>query len=68
MIDISQTEQQLGSFSDNSMRYHKEFLCLTWAYALTLGDSYSIINDTLTEDKKERIWKAVEQQADQLHE
>jgi hypothetical protein len=25
----------LGSFSDNPTRYHKEFLCYTWVYALT---------------------------------
>jgi hypothetical protein len=68
MIDMSQTEQQLGSFSDNPTRYHKEFLPLSWAYALTWGDTYNIINDTLIEDEKERIWKAAEQHTDQLHE
>jgi hypothetical protein len=57
----------LGSFSDNPTRYN-EFLCFTWAYALTWGDTYNIISDALTEDEKERIWKAVKQQADQLHE
>jgi hypothetical protein len=68
MIDISQNEQRLSSFSDHPTRYHKKFLCLTWAYALTLGDIYNNINDTLMEYKKERIWKAVEQYTDQLHE
>jgi hypothetical protein len=57
MIDISQTEQQLGSISDNPVRYQKEFLHLTWAYALTWGDIYNRIkrreyrrqqNNTLT--------------------
>jgi hypothetical protein len=68
MIDISQIEQRLVSFSDNPTRYHKELLHFTQAYALTWGDIYNIINDTFKEDKKERIWKAVEQHADQLHE
>jgi hypothetical protein len=54
MTDMSQIEQRLGSFLDNPTRYCKEFLYLTW------GDIYSIINDTLMEGKKERIWKAAE--------
>jgi hypothetical protein len=53
MLDIFQIEQQLGSFSDNPTRYHKEFLCLTQAYAFSWGDIYNII-DTLMEDEKER--------------
>jgi replication initiation and membrane attachment protein DnaB len=61
MSDISQTEQQLGSFSDNPTRYHREYLRLTQAYALTWSDIYSIINATITEDEKDRMWKAVEQ-------
>jgi hypothetical protein len=52
MIAIPRIEQCLGSFSDNPMRYGKEFLHLTQAYALTLGDIYNFINDTLTEDKR----------------
>jgi replication initiation and membrane attachment protein DnaB len=58
----------LGSFSDNPTRYHKEFLHLTRAYALTWGDIYNIIDETLTEDEKERMWKAAEQHTNQLHE
>jgi hypothetical protein len=58
----------IGLFSDNPTRYRKEFLCLTWAYALTWSDVYNVINDTLMEDEKERIWKAAEQHTDQLHE
>jgi hypothetical protein len=68
MIDIFQIEQWLGSFSYNPIRNCKEFLHFTWDYALTGGKIYNIINESLTEDKKETIWKAVEQYADQLHE
>jgi hypothetical protein len=65
MLYIFQIEQRLGLFSNNPTRYHKEFLHVIQAYALTWGDTYNIINDTLTEDKKESIWKAAEQHADQ---
>jgi hypothetical protein len=61
MIDISQIEQRLGSFSDNLIKYCKKFLHLTWAHALTRGEIYNIINGTITEDQKERTWKAEEQ-------
>jgi hypothetical protein len=64
MIDISQIKQRLDSFSDNPTRYHKEFLCLTQAYALTWGDIYNIINDILIETKR----NIAEQHTDQLHE
>jgi hypothetical protein len=67
MLDILQIKQLLDSFSDTPTRYCKEFFCLTWA--LTWGVIYNIIiNDTLMEDEEERIWKAAEQHADQLHE
>ena len=41
--DMSQTEEKLGSFSENPTRYRKEFLCLTQAYHLTWSDLYYII-------------------------
>jgi hypothetical protein len=66
MLDISQIKQLLDTFSENPTRYRKEFLHLTWAYALTWGDIYDITNDTLKEDERERIWKAAEQHPDQL--
>jgi hypothetical protein len=68
LLDSSQTGQRLVSFSGNPTKHRKEFLHLTQAYALTWGDSYNVINDTLTEDEKERIWKAAEQHVYQLHE
>jgi hypothetical protein len=39
-------------FSDNPIRYHKEFLHLTRAYALTWSDIYNIINDILKRMKR----------------
>ena len=65
--DMSQTEEKLGSFSENPTRYRKEFFCLTQAYHLTWNDLYYILNATLTPDEKERIWQAAGIHADQLH-
>ena len=41
--DMSQTEEKLGSFSENPTRYRKEFLRLTQAYHLIWSDLYYII-------------------------
>ena len=64
---MSQTEEKLGSFSENSTRYRTEFLRLTQAYHLTWNDLYYILNATLTPDEKEQIWQAAWTHADQLH-
>ena len=65
--DMSQTEEKLGSFSENPTRYRKEFFCLTQAYHLIWNDLYYILNATLTPDEKERIRQAARVHADQLH-
>ena len=65
--DMSQTEEKLGSFSENPTRYRKEFLCLTQAYHLTWNDLYYILNATLTPDEKEQIWQAARTHGNQLH-
>ena len=49
--DMSQTEEKLGSFSENPTRYRKEFLRLTQAYHLTWSDLYYILNANLTPDE-----------------
>ena len=63
---MSQTEEKLGSFSENPTRYRKEFLCLTQEYHLTWNDLYYILNATLIPDE-ERIWQAAWTHAHQLH-
>ena len=65
--DVSQTEEKLGSFSENPARYRKEFLRLTQAYHLTWSDLYYILNTTLTPDEKDQIWQSAGTHADQLH-
>ena len=56
LSDMSQIEEKLGSFSENSTRYRKEFLRLSQAYNLTWSDIYYILNATLTPDEKDHIW------------
>ena len=48
LSDMSQTEEKLGSFSENPTRYRKEFLRLSQAYNLTWSDIYYILNATFT--------------------
>ena len=55
LSDMSQTEEKLGSFSENPTRYRKKFLRLSQAYNLTWSDVYYILNATLTPDEKDRI-------------
>ena len=56
LSDMSQIEEQLGSFSENPTRYRKEFLRLSQAYNLTWSKVYYILNATLTRDEKNHIW------------
>ena len=64
---MSQTEEKLGSFSENPTRYRKKFLRLSQAYNLTWSDVYYILNATLTPDEKDHIWQAAKAHADHLH-
>jgi hypothetical protein len=60
MTDVSQIENRLGSFSNNSASYIKEFKYLTQAYDMTWHDIYVILSSTLTSDEKERVWLAAQ--------
>ena len=62
-----QIEKKLGSFSENPVRYRREFLILSQAYNLTWNDVYYILNATLTPDEKDCIWQAVKAHANHLH-
>jgi hypothetical protein len=55
MTDCSQIEKRLGSFSNDSASYIKEFKYLTQAYDMTWHDIYVILSSTLTSDKKEGV-------------
>ena len=52
ITDMSQTEEKLGSVSENPTRYRKEFPGLTQAFHLTWNDLYYILNATLTPMKR----------------
>ena len=52
ITDMSQTEEKLGSVSENPTRYRKEFPSLTQAFHLTWNDLYYILNATLTPMKR----------------
>jgi hypothetical protein len=67
MIDLSQIEKRLGSFSSDSACYIKEFKYLTQAYDMTGHNIYVILSYTLTSDEKERVWLAAQAHADDVH-
>jgi hypothetical protein len=55
MTYLSQIEKRLGSFSNDSASYFKEFKYLTQAYDMTWHDIYVILSPTLTPDEKESL-------------
>jgi hypothetical protein len=67
MTDLSQIEKRLGSFSNDSASYIKEFKYLTPAYDITWHDRYVILSSTLTTDEKERVWLAAQARASDVH-
>jgi hypothetical protein len=67
MTDLSQIEKGLGSFSNDSATYIKEFKYLTQAYEMTWHNIYVILSSTLTPDEKERVWLAAQAHADDVH-
>ena len=60
MTDMSQTENRLEYFSENSAKCRKEFTHLTQAYHLTWEDVYYILTSTLTNYECAHIWQATE--------
>ena len=53
LIDLSQIEKHLGSFSSDPDNYLKEFKYLTQSYNLTWHDIYIILPSTLLPEEKE---------------
>ena len=53
LIDLSQIEKHLGSFSSDPDNYLKEFKYLTQSYDLTWHDIYIILSSTLLLEEKE---------------
>jgi hypothetical protein len=67
MTDLSQIEKRLGSFSNDSASYIKEFKYLTQAYDMTWHDIDVILSSTLTSGDKERVWLAAQAHANDVH-
>ena len=67
LIDLSQIEKYLGSFSSDPDNYLKEFKYLTQSYNLTWHDIYIILSSTLPPEEKERVWQASQAYADEIH-
>jgi hypothetical protein len=59
--------KRLGSFSNDSASYIKEFKYLTQAYDRTWHVIYVILSSTLTSDEKERVWLAAQAHDDDVH-
>lgn len=66
VTDLTQTEQRLGSFFENSGRCGNGFLHITQAFSLTWQDIHLIISSTLTPEERERIWQVAEIYVDEL--
>jgi hypothetical protein len=64
--DLSPIEKGLGSFSNDSGSYIKEFKCLTQAYMMW-HYIYVILSSTLTSNEKERTWFAYQAHANDVH-
>jgi hypothetical protein len=67
MTDLSQIERRLGSFSNDSASYIKEFKYPTQVYDMTWHDTYVILSSTLISDEKERLWLAAQAHANDVH-
>jgi hypothetical protein len=67
MTDLSQIEKRLGSFSNDSASYIKEFKDLIHTYDMTWHDIYVILSSTLTSDEKERVWLAAQAHTNNIH-
>ena len=67
LIDLSQIEKRLGSFSSDPDNYLKEFKYLTPSYNLIWHDIYIILPSTLLPEEKERVWQASQVHADEIH-
>ena len=64
---MSQTEEKLGSFSENPTRYRKEFLRFSQVCNLTWSDVFYILNVTAIPDEKDHVWQVAKAHADHLH-
>jgi hypothetical protein len=57
MLDLSQVEACLGSYTTNPSAYVRQFQYLLQSYSLTYHDKYIILSNTLLPEKCRRVWE-----------
>jgi hypothetical protein len=57
MLDLSQIEAHLGSYTPNPSAYVKQFQYLLQSYSLTYHDIYLILSNTLLPEQRRRVWE-----------
>jgi hypothetical protein len=67
LIDLSQIEKCLGSFTADPDSYIKEFQYLAQSYSLTWHDIYTILSSTLLLEERQSVWDTAETHADEIH-
>jgi hypothetical protein len=67
MLDLSQIEARLGSYTTNSSAYVKQFQYLLQSYSLTYHDIYLILSNTLLPEEHRRVWEQAPMYADEVH-
>jgi hypothetical protein len=67
MLDLSQIEAHLGSYTTNPSAYVKQFQYLLQSYSLTYHDIYLILSNTLLPEECRRVWEQACMYADKVH-
>jgi hypothetical protein len=67
MLDLSQIEARLGSYTTNPSAYVKQFQYLLQSYSLTYHDIYLILSNTLLPEERRRVWEQARMYVDEVH-
>jgi hypothetical protein len=67
MLDLSQIEAHLGSYTTNPSAYVKQFQYLLQSYSLTYHDIYIILSNTLLPKECRRVWEQASSYTDEVH-
>jgi hypothetical protein len=67
MLNLSQIEAHLGSYTTNPSAYVKQFQYLLQSYSLTYHDIYLILFNTLLPEECRRVWEQARTYADEVH-
>jgi hypothetical protein len=67
MLNLSQIEARLGSYTTKPSTYVKQFQYLLQSYSLTYHDIYIILSNTLLPEEHRRVWEQARTYADEVH-